>query len=259
MSGAHFFTIYQVTHKPSGKLYVGKHITTGLDDGYMGSGKLIRRALKKHGVEQFRKEILFVFDNAEAMDAKERELVTEAFCRRKDTYNLCVGGDGGFSFINRTGKRSANVDALTDDVRVKARAALKDKFRDPTFRRTFGKRSSRLLKQYYADNESHWTGKRHTASTITKMKQSAKGRGAGTTNSQFGKMWITDGVSEKTILRTESVPVGWSQGRLRSVKVSVDGTTFCSVMECARHFGIADGSVHYRVNSPLHPTWQYVS
>lgn len=95
-----YYTVYQVTNIDDGKVYIGKHQTTDINDGYMGSGKLLKRAQKKHGIKAFQKNILFVFDNEEDMNAKEAELVDEAFCERQDTYNLCVGGQGGFSFIN---------------------------------------------------------------------------------------------------------------------------------------------------------------
>ena len=44
------------------------------------------------------KEILFVFDNEEEMNKKEKDIITEEFVLRKDTYNLGVGGEGGPHF-----------------------------------------------------------------------------------------------------------------------------------------------------------------
>jgi hypothetical protein len=69
----------------------------------MGSGKHLQHAAEKYGIENFEKEILFQFDNNEEMNAKEAELVTEEFCLREDTYNLCPGGKGGWGYINNNG------------------------------------------------------------------------------------------------------------------------------------------------------------
>jgi len=39
------------------------------------------------------------------MYKRENEIVDEEFVARLDTYNLKVGGDGGWDFCNSTGKR----------------------------------------------------------------------------------------------------------------------------------------------------------
>jgi hypothetical protein len=48
-----YYTIYKITNKINGKHYVGKHQTMNLSDDYMGSGKLIKRAIEKHRCGKF--------------------------------------------------------------------------------------------------------------------------------------------------------------------------------------------------------------
>jgi hypothetical protein len=88
------YIIYKTTNLISNKIYIGQHITNNLDDGYLGSGKNLKHDIKKYGKENFVKEILFIFDNFEDMDNKEKELVTKEFALREDTYNIIIGGQG---------------------------------------------------------------------------------------------------------------------------------------------------------------------
>ena len=77
--------------------YIGKHQTKTLDDGYMGSGVAIKKAITEHGIDNFHKEILFIFDNELEMNKKEEELIV--LCDQ--SYNLTGGGYGGFNHINK--------------------------------------------------------------------------------------------------------------------------------------------------------------
>lgn len=93
------YTVYQITNTLNGKTYIGCHKTKNLDDGYMGSGKYLKRSQAKHGLGNFHKEILHVFNTSEDMFAKEEELIAEL----KPEYNLHKGGLGGWDYVNSSG------------------------------------------------------------------------------------------------------------------------------------------------------------
>ena len=87
-----FYGIYKITNLVNGKMYVGQHVTSDLDDGYMGSGKIIKLALKKYGVENFRKEWLMFCEDREELNYMERVFADQTWLDRSDTYNIALGG-----------------------------------------------------------------------------------------------------------------------------------------------------------------------
>jgi group I intron endonuclease len=101
-----YHIIYQITNNVNGKIYRGKHTTQNLDDEYFGSGKLINRAIQKYGIENFTKEILEYCETVEQLNERERFWVDEEWVLNKDTYNLKLGGGGGWDYINREGLSS---------------------------------------------------------------------------------------------------------------------------------------------------------
>lgn len=82
--------------------YIGAHATNNIHDDYLGSGVHIKQAVKKYGKKNFKKEILFSFDNEIDMWHKEAELVTHDIVESDGTYNLIVGGRGGTTHSQRT-------------------------------------------------------------------------------------------------------------------------------------------------------------
>lgn len=66
-----FHIIYKTTNLINGKIYVGLHSTDNIDDGYLGSGWVLKSAIKKYGRENFKREVLLVLSNRE--EAREVE------------------------------------------------------------------------------------------------------------------------------------------------------------------------------------------
>lgn len=98
------FYVYQITNMINGKTYIGAHKTSDPNDGYLGSGLVIRRAVHKYGPKNFTKTILCQCTSEQEMYIQEALLVTSEFVAREDTYNMKVGGIGGWSNVDWTGK-----------------------------------------------------------------------------------------------------------------------------------------------------------
>ena len=211
------YTIYKITNKINKKFYIGMHKTYNLDDGYMGSGKLIKRAIQKYGLENFTKEILFVFDNEDDMKNKEKELVVIT----EQSYNLCEGGKGGFGYINENFSgadkkinqaRNIHNEKYKNDIEYRTKCIQSYKKRSSNEK--FRKKLSDGLKEHYKNNEGHFKGKTHSLETIKKMQKS---KNIGTQNSQYGTCWITNGTENKKIkkeLLNIFIPLGYYKGRV---------------------------------------------
>ena len=97
--------VYEITNNINGKIYIGQkkckksNMTEAemLNDGYMGSGKLIKRAEEKYGLENFTKEIVAVCDSKDELDETETLFITLAKIGygEEDCYNIAAGGEGG--------------------------------------------------------------------------------------------------------------------------------------------------------------------
>jgi len=71
---------------------------------------VLKRAQKKYGIENFRKEILFNFNTKEEMLDTEAKLVNEEFIKRKDNYNVILGG--GFNSMGTVTVKDENDDTF---------------------------------------------------------------------------------------------------------------------------------------------------
>lgn len=199
-----YYYLYKITNLVNAKIYVGVHRTQNLDDGYMGSGKVINRAIENHGIGNFRKDILEFFDTAEAMYAREKEVVTDEFLLREDTYNLRRGGNGGFDFINTNKLNYHGLQTMS-----------KEQLLELTRRNGLKTGSANLIKAHKEGKIKYdnFKNKNHTTETKEKMSIAKKGKGRSHHNSQFGTMWITNGTENKKIKNDAIIPTGWTEGR----------------------------------------------
>lgn len=215
-----YYTIYKITNKIDGKFYIGSHKTKNLDDKYMGSGKYLKFAQEKYGLEYFEKEILHVFDTPEEMYAKEAEIVNEEFIATENTYNIKIGGFGGWDYINRNeimhnGMTRNEFNKMFSPFRnfsEEKRKEIQSKATQKIIENELWKPGIKEIKRKYPNGTFY--GKNHSNETKQKMSQSAIGKQDGEKNSQYGTMWITNGIENKKIKKDDIIPEGWSRGRI---------------------------------------------
>jgi hypothetical protein len=202
---------YRTTNLINGRYYLGMHSTNCLNDGYLGSGTRLYRELNKYGRDNFKLEILEYFETREGVIKAEKSLITEQDLNNENCLNLKLGGNGGFTL-----EQTRNGGKLSG-----AKHAHKMK-NDPEYRNkitnTVGKCSRKRAKQQGKEfplvkNKFDWKGRKHKPESIEKMKKVKKDHGIGDKNSQYGTCWITDGVKNRKIEKSNYIPQGWYLGR----------------------------------------------
>lgn len=204
--------IYKTTCNITGRWYIGMHSTYNLNDGYMGSGLILRRSIRKYGVDNHTKEILEYVDSREKLVLREIEIINEELISNEFCMNLKRGGEGGFS---------------SEDHKLRCTIAGNDKLRDllididykekHCLRLNEANKKARLDGKIINIQKNYsWSGKNHSEETKELMSEKKKGVGIGETNSQYGTSWITkDGFNKK--IKKEEIIIwlneGWVKGR----------------------------------------------
>lgn len=209
-----YFIVYKTTNLVNGKFYIGKHQTHNLDDGYLGSGKLLKRAIEKYGFSNFKREVLFHCQSKDELESKERELVTEDLVNSSDCYNLKLGGEGGFDYHNSDSEKQRRKNLLSQ-------AAQRELMKDPIWAAKRNENLSRALRKSdkvkangaarrgIPTNRKTMLGKTHSEHTRKMMSIAAS-----VNNSQKGTYWATDGT--RNLKLRGDLPDGFRKGRVQT-------------------------------------------
>jgi hypothetical protein len=214
-----YYTIYKITNMINDKIYIGMHKTNNLDDGYYGSGNLIKKAIKKYGIENFTKEYIAIVDSEAEMVKLEESIVNSEFVSSSDTYNLRTGGcgvAGTFSKVN------SNSDSQRKKA-YKSNEKQKELRLDEDWVSKKSEKITATMKRQYETGvriakTPDWTGKRHTDESKRKIGESNSKRQKGEGNSQYGTCWIHSlTLQENKRINKEDlndwISEGWIKGR----------------------------------------------
>lgn len=188
MSNYHLLTtkfcyIYRITNLINGKVYIGQHRTDNLDDGYMGSGLLITRAINKYGIDNFTKEILsFETTLLDANLTEEKTIKEHNATDRSVGYNITPYARGG----------------------------------QPKTQETKDKLSALLTGVPKSESHKKAMRKPKSSEAVSNMRLAAEKAKA----KRLGLKWYYDPVTEESKQFKDNPPDGWVHGRPKSVFVN---------------------------------------
>ena len=147
--------IYLTINTINDMKYIGKHYGE-LDDSYLGSGKILKRAINKYGKENFTKSILYISNNNEENKEKEKYFITLYNAVSNPLfYNIHEGGEDGNTTAGYTEEE---------------KEALK-----------------RKLSELNRGKNNGMYGKHHTIESKQKMSINSIGKTLGDKNGMYGK------------------------------------------------------------------------
>ena len=171
--------------------YLGKHITSNLDDGYKGSGKIINDYYKKYP-NGYNIEILNFYNNKDELATAERALI-EQYIGGKYCLNLTRGGAGGGAFGRKDSeetkrKRNASLKGkrkgcepwnkgipMSKEQKRKMSEANKGK-PSPIKGKQLSEEHKRKIAESRKGKSSGMIGKHHSEEAKCKMSESMKGK-----------------------------------------------------------------------------------
>jgi len=259
--------VYEIKNKINGKSYIGQHSSDELGP-YWGSGKLIKKAIQKHGIENFERLILESCSNKEELNEREKYWINEKNTI-KSGYNITEGGTGGdlskfidysdeWKEIQRTNtqnywdtiteeeleERSKKVSGVNNGMFGKVGYWSGKKLSEETIKKQLASRGS-----YVGDRNPNWKGGSSLNFCIcgtqisTVNKTCIKCRDTkGTNNHFFGKHHSEETKKTLSEKRKGIKPTNMKQ-------VSIDDVVYESLAEASRETGIPSPTILWRIKS----------
>lgn len=253
--------IYRVENLLDGKFYYGIHSTDNLNDRYFAGGVLIRRAIKKHGIENFAREIIADYPTRKEVSEHEKSIVTMELIEDEMCYNLITGGDNmaevGYSAqrnekvrLGKLGKKYFEGKQHTDKTKQLMREIMSEKYGDGKHPLIGVKKSPEAIinmtiaqqKNAKYGIENPQFGRKRSPETCKLISESNMGKPKHDENSR---------------LKMSNSRRGKPHGGRRC---SIENTPYRSVAEASRDLNVSSKYIRTRLDSskPDWATWIYI-
>jgi len=244
--------IYKTTCLVNGKIYIGQHKHPfDKSNKYIGSGTLLRKAIKKHGLHNFVKELLRECKTQKELDAFEMVYIKKyKSCNIEIGYNLLEGTANCFGQgtpIENPRIREYMLPRMREamskpEIRNKLRTIINERYENnPEYKENLSILGRELIGDKNPNYGNNWSEEQKTHLSKKFSDGSRKGNknanfgnkwneemklklskkllesdlNKGENNGMYGKVRITNGVTNTAIRIGEPIPEGWRLGMTR--------------------------------------------
>ena len=172
------YYVYRITNLINGKTYIGQHkFDLSKGDSYTGSGKLLKRAFVKYGIENFSKEIIeIVTSRFEANVLEKYYIAKERISNKNGCYNIADGGNGGNlgEEVNKKRAVSNTGKKRSDEFRRKISEICKGN--KSNLSKHHSEETKRKISESLKGKPGSMKGKKHTEQSLEKMREAHRGK-----------------------------------------------------------------------------------
>jgi len=172
---------YKITNLVNGKYYYGIRSTDKephVDIYYLGSGMVIKEAIKKYGKTNFSKEIIVDYPTRREASNHEKMVVTFELIELEECYNLRTGGDNEYTFKHSSDTKirisqSTKGKKLSDETKLKIGEASKQRrcSEQTRIRLSEGNKGKKRSEEFRKNVSSVHKGRRNSEDVKRKMSK----------------------------------------------------------------------------------------
>jgi group I intron endonuclease len=228
--------IYKTTNLSNNKVYIGKS-EKPFNPKYLGSGKLLHKAISKYGINKVKVEIIEYCDNINQLNIREKYWISKYL---ENSYNLAEGGTGGWTTKHYTEpalKKYKEKLSISQKGRIVS-SLTKEKLSQINKNRFHGNREilSNSLKKVWEDPTSSYNSPEYRI----KLSESAKKR-----------VW-----KEETKNKIRNGKIG-SKNPM-AIQIQVDDIIYETRRECAKAHNISETAVTKRCLNKNFNNWKII-
>ena len=209
--------IYKITNLINGKIYIGKHKydIPELDLSYWGSGKILSKAYKKYGKDNFKRELIDIAESESDLNNKEIYWIDfyNVYLNEDLGYNLTRGGDGGDTLSKKDPlwkKEHLGTKKEKQKYYGKKRPQEHVLAMKEAFTKIVACNNGKITKYFKKDEPlpEGWV-----IGQLARSKEEYQKRSLKANKTKEGKSWYTNGI-EDIWCDSKEVPIGFYQGKM---------------------------------------------